>query len=465
MGVVSQPTSASECEAVLARQREHFWSGRTRSLPARQEALGRLRAGIRAREEAILAALSADLGKSPEEAYATEIAFLYQELRFAERHLRKWVRSQRVRRDLLQFPGRGRIHREPFGCCLLLGPWNYPFQLLLAPLVGALAGGNTAILKPSEVAPASEAVLAELIADSFEEGQVAVVRGGVDTSEALLALPFDKIFFTGSTRVGHLVAATAAQRLIPCTLELGGKSPTIVGKSADVSLAARRIVWGKFLNAGQTCVAPDFVLVHHNHYDALLRKLDLEIRARFGEDPRLHPQYGRIIHRGHHDRLTALLQGESPLRGGEADAEDLYLAPTVIAEPTPDSPLLEEEIFGPILPVLPFESTEEVISRLRDQPAPLALYLFSRDAQELSLLRKSLPSGGICVNGTLLHLLSPRLPFGGVGSSGMGNYHGKASFEAFTRPRSELQMPARWPWHLTDRRRPLPLAFLRRWLR
>jgi aldehyde dehydrogenase (NAD+) len=455
----------SENATLLTRQREYFRGGGTRSLSSRHEALDRLREGIRAREDAILAALAADLGKSPEEAYATEVAFLYQEIRFAKRNLRRWARPRRVGWDLFQFPGRGRIHREPYGCCLLLGPWNYPLQLLLAPLVGALAGGNTAILKPSELAPASEAVLAELVADFFAQEQVAVVRGGPETSQALLQLPFDKIFFTGSTSVGRKVLAAAAAHLIPCTLELGGKSPAIVGESADLSLAARRIVWGKFLNAGQTCVAPDFALVHRRHHEAFLQKLDEEIKTRFGDDPRHHPQYGRIVHRAHYDRLVSLLKEETPARGGEREAADLYFAPTIVAETKPESPLLREEIFGPILPVLPFEESEEVIARLRDEPAPLALYLFSSDSREITLLRESLPSGGICVNGTLLQLLSPRLPFGGVGSSGMGEYHGKASFEAFTRRRSELRMPARLPWHLTDPRRPLPLAFLRRWFR
>jgi len=446
-------------------QRRHFRTGATLPAEARLGALRALRRTIAEHEDQILAALREDLGKPRAEAYTTEIAFLYSEIDHALKRLRRWMRPSLAAWDVAQFPGWGRVHREPYGVSLVVGPWNYPFQLLLAPLVGALAGGNTTILKPSEMAPATEALSAKVIAQAFDPSHVAVVRGGTEVGRALLELPVDKVFFTGSTRVGREVMAAAARHLTPVTLELGGKNPVIVDAGASLAIAARRIVWGKFLNAGQTCAAPDFVAVHRSEYPALVGALIHELRQRYGADPRSSPEYGRIIDRRNVLRLAGLLDGQRLLHGGAIDAEARYVAPTLIDAPAWDAPLMREEVFGPLLPLLPYDDLDALMERLRDLGTPLALYLFTRERRTLGRVRNGVPSGGLLVNGTVQHIVSPNLPFGGVGQSGMGDYHGRAGFEAFTRRRSELRLPAAVPATFADARRSPPLRWLRRLLR
>lgn len=451
--------------ALIERQRRHFRTGATLPVEARLSALRALRRAIVEHEDQILAALREDLGKPCAEAYTSEIAFLYLEIDHALKRLRRWMRPRLAAWDVAQFPGWGRVHREPYGVSLIVGPWNYPFQLLLAPLVGALAGGNTAILKPSEMAPATEVLSAKVIDQAFDPSHVAVVRGGAEVGRALLELPFDKVFFTGSTRVGREVMAAAARHLTPVTLELGGKNPVIVDADASLAIAARRIVWGKFLNAGQTCVAPDFVAVRRSEYPALVGALIHELRQRYGPDPRSSPKYGRILDRRNVRRLAGLLEGQRLLHGGAIDAEARYVAPTLIDAPDWDAPLMREEVFGPLLPLLPYDDLDALMERLRDLGTPLALYLFTRERRTVDRVRRGVPSGGLLVNGTVQHIVSPNLPFGGVGQSGMGDYHGRAGFEAFTRRRSELRLPAAVPATFADARRSPPLRWLRRLLR
>ncbi len=427
-----------EYQTLLARQRAFFDGGNTLGIEGRICALKKLKDGIRRQEGALTAALKADLNKSREEAYLTEIGPTLSELDFAISHLRKWAAPRRRPTPLAQFPARSMVYPAPYGCALILSPWNYPFQLAVIPLISALAAGNTAVVKPGEDAPATAAALARLLADCLPEELAAVVQGGPETSQALLTLPFQKIFFTGSPRVGKLVMAQAARQLIPVTLELGGKCPCVVDETADLPLAARRIVFGKLLNAGQTCVAPDYVLVHASQKPALLSHLKAEILRQYGARPLENQGYVRIVNRRHFDRLTALLEGESLFCGGEADPERLKLAPTVVDEPDWDSPVMAGEIFGPILPVLSYEEDDAIFAALARHPDPLALYLFSRRKPWREEMLRRLSFGGACVNDTVVHLSSPYLPFGGVGTSGMGACHGKAGFDAFTHEKSVL---------------------------
>ena len=447
---------------LLTLQRGFFESGATRPLAARLAALKRLEESLRHHEEAILEALERDLGKPPSEAYSSEIGVLYLELRYARRRLARWLRPKRASWDLLHFPGRAEVRREPFGVALIIGPWNYPVQLLLAPLIGALAAGNVVVLKPSEISSHSEALVRRIVEHAFAPEWVSVVEGDAATTRALLQQRFDKIFFTGSTRVGRKVMLAAAQHLTPVTLELGGKCPAVVANDANIALAARRIVWGKFLNAGQTCVAPDFVVVPKARQSDMLHALRSEVRRRFGDDPSQSPHYGRLVSRDHGARLVELLQGANIAHGGRFDLDQRYLEPTLLDAPDWDAQVMREEIFGPILPVVPFDDEGELLERLAQRPKPLALYLFTRDRARIERVRTALQVGGMVVNGTLQHIVSPRLPFGGVGESGLGSYRGAASFEAFSRPRSELHLPASWPWSMGDVRQPPPLSWMRR---
>lgn len=425
--------------ASVERQRAFFQSGATRSLEFRRAQLLRLRAAILAGEQPILDALNADLRKSAYEAYATEVGLVLGEIRHALRHVASWMKPRRRWTAPLSWPSRGFIRPEPYGVALIVGPWNYPFQLLLAPWIGALAAGNCAVLKPSEFAPATAAVVAQLIGSTFPELLVQVVQGDRETGEALLRVKFDTIFFTGSTAVGRAVMTAAARHLTPVTLELGGKSPCLVCADARLDVAARRIVWGKFMNAGQTCVAPDFVLADRAIRPRLVAALQQALRAFYGESPRRSPDYSRIVNRRHLDRLIGYLGAGRVVQGGEHDADDLYLAPTILTDVAWDAGVMQEEIFGPILPVLDFDRIEDALARLRDRPTPLALYLFTRDSKTQSYVLANTRSGGVALNDTVTHMVGPNLPFGGLGESGMGAYHGRASFDCFTHSRSVLR--------------------------
>ncbi len=423
---------------LISRQRAFFQTGATRSLDFRLAQLQKLADAIAASEAELFGALQRDLGKSAQAAYATELGPVLCEITHARRNLRSWARPQRRRSPLLNWPARAYIQPEPYGVVLIIGPWNYPFQLLLSPLIGAMAAGCCAVLKPSELAPHTASAVARLVADSFSSEYIAVVPGERSVGEALLDQKFDKIFFTGSTRVGRAVLAAAARHLTPVTLELGGKCPCIVCSDAPIETTARRIVWGKFMNAGQTCVAPDYVLADRAISAALVEALCRAIRAFYGECPRNSPDYGRIVNRSHFDRLVGLLGSGRVACGADHDADDLYLAPTVLDRVALDDAVMGEEIFGPILPVLEFASLDEALGLVRERPTPLALYLFTRDRRTQERVLAGARSGGVCLNDTVVHAINLDLPFGGLGESGMGAYHGRSSFDCFTHYRSVL---------------------------
>ena len=447
------------------RQRGYFRTGASQEITFRRQQLLALRDAVVSCESSILQALKEDLGRPPAETYTSEIGVVLHEIDFALRHLRSWSRPRRVRTPLILFPGSSWVYPEPYGSVLIIAPWNYPFQLAISPLVGALAAGNCAVVKPSEQAPQTSRVIAEMIAGAFDPGYLTVVQGGAEETQALLAQRFDYILFTGGAKVGKIVMAAAARHLTPVTLELGGKNPCLVDADADLDKAARRITWGKFFNAGQTCIAPDFVLAHASIKADLLTRLTATIQTFYGEDPKLSTDYGRIVNDRQFERLAALLDGGTIVTGGETDPAERYIAPTVVDGITWDHPLMQEEIFGPILPVLTFEDLDAAIEVLQARPKPLALYVFCEDQSRQDRVLRRLPSGGSCVNDTFAQILNLRLPFGGVGESGMGAYHGKAGFDTFTHDRGVVKRGTwadpgfKYPPHRT------PLAMLRRVMR
>lgn len=426
----------------MDRQRQFFRSGVTLNISRRKEMLRALLREMERREEDLLAALHADLGKAPFEGYMTELGMVREEIRFHLKHLDHWARDKRVPTPLSQFPARSIRHPEPYGVVLIMAPWNYPIQLSLEPLIGAISAGNCAVLKPSAYAPACSHALKELISACLPDNWVTVVEGGRAENQALLEQPFDYIFFTGSVAVGRHVMEMAARNLTPVTLELGGKSPVIVTADADLPLAARRIIFGKLLNAGQTCVAPDYLLVERSVQEKLTELLQQEIIHFLGQTPLEHPDYPRIVNEKHLHRLEGLLTGGRVVCGGTV--KDGRIAPTLMDQLEPDAPVMQEEIFGPILPILPFDTLEEAMDFVAKRPKPLALYLFSRDKGVQKKVLTRLSFGGGCLNDTIVHLTSPHLPFGGVGASGMGSYHGKASFATFTHVKSIL-IRGSWP--------------------
>ena len=409
-----------------------------RSLSSRKDRLKRLKGVVSSREGEILDALQKDLGKSPTEGYLTEISVLYQEIDLFLSRLDGWSRPRRVSTPLTLWPAKSRIVPEPYGRVLIIAPWNYPFQLLFSPLVGALGAGNTAVLKPSESAPATAELAASLVREAFPEGEVVLFNGDATITETLLEEPWNYIFFTGSPRVGRLVMSAAAKHLTPLTLELGGKSPAVVDRDADLETAAKRIAWGKFLNAGQTCVAPDYLYVHEEVAINLVKRIESWLLRFYGKNPAESPDYGRIVNLYHFKRLTNLLEGTVPVLGGAPLEERLYIPPTVITGIGWEHPLMEEEIFGPILPVLTFSELDSALEEIKRRPPPLAFYLFTRDRRKAEKALERLPFGGGCFNDTILHLANSNMPFGGVGSSGLGSYHGESSFRTFSHYKSIL---------------------------
>lgn len=427
----------------LTRLRQGFLQGTTLGVPWRRRQLDGIRAFLRENRAEILAALAMDLGKPGFEAHLTELAFVETEIAVARRNLRRWSRPRRVGLPWIVRPGRGEIQPTPLGIALILSPWNYPLQLALVPLVSALAAGNGAVLKPSELAPACSHLLAARLPSYLDGSVTAVVSGDAACAAALTALPFDKLFFTGSPSVGRRVMAAAAAHLTPLTLELGGKSPCIVDATADVAVTARRIVWGKFLNAGQTCVAPDYVLVERSREPALIAACVAAVRDFWGSNPQASRDYGRIVNPAHVDRLVALLDGATILVGGGHDRTARYLAPTIVTGIEGSHPLMREEIFGPILPILAVDSLAAAVAFVNARPSPLALYLFSRCRAAQARVVRQTRSGGVCINDVIMQLVPPKLPFGGVGASGMGACHGRAGFDAFTHFRSVLNRGTR----------------------
>ena len=440
-----RPGPDLDAAELVRRLRSTFDSGLTRPEAWRRSQLAQLRRLLVESEEELLAALRADLGKSATEAYTTEIGFVLGEITHVEKHLSSWMGPSRVRLPLKLRPGRASIVSEPLGVALVIAPWNYPVHLLLAPMVAALAAGNCVVGKPSEVTPNVSAALARLVPRYLDARAVAIVEGGVDETTALLGERWDHVFYTGNGRVGRVVMSAAARHLTPVTLELGGKSPAIVDRTADIRVAARRIAWGKFVNAGQTCVAPDHVLVHRDVESRLVDELVKAVRDFYGDDPSTSADYGRVVDDRHWRRLRGLLDAggyASVACGGGGDEATRYLAPTILAGVERDAAVMGEEIFGPILPVLAVDDTEDAIEFVRSGDKPLALYVFGDEAVAERVL-ESTSSGGACVNATLLHLAVPELPFGGVGESGSGAYHGRTGFDTFSHRKSVLQRPTR----------------------
>lgn len=430
--------------ALVEEQRQLFESGATRPLNFRVDSLRRLQAAMTAQEPELLEALQADLGKHPVESYTTEIGGVRGEIRHTLAHLRGWTKTRRVRGSLAAPGARCYRQPEPLGVALISSPWNYPLYLALMPLVGAVAAGNCAIVKPSHFAPHSSRALARLTAAAFDPAHVHVAEGDTATSTALLEQRFDCIFFTGSPAVGRVVMVAAARHLTPVTLELGGKSPCIVDATADLDLAARRIAWGKYLNAGQTCIAPDYLLVQRPVKAALLEKLGAAITAFYGAEPRNSSDYGRIISPRHFLRLQGLLGDGQTATGGESDPESLYIAPTILNGIKWEDAVMQEEIFGPILPVIDYDDLEQALAWINQRPKPLSLYLFSGDRHVQERVLRETSSGGVSINDTLSHILPHSLPFGGVQESGMGAYHGHSTFTTFSHLKSVLKA-RKWP--------------------
>ena len=434
--------TATPIKEIIDRQRQFFATGKTKEVDFRRQQLEKLKTAIKENTSTIIAALDADLRKPEFEGYI-ELA-VTQDIDYTLKHLKSWVKHKKVKAPLTQFPAAARIYPEPLGVVLIIGPWNYPFSLMISPLIGAIAAGNCAILKPSEIAPHTSKVLANIIESTFESEYIAVFEGGVETSQQLLAEKFDHIFFTGGTRVGKIIMEAAAKHLTPVTLELGGKSPCIVDRNIDLTEAAKRITWGKFLNAGQTCIAPDYLLVDAAVKPDLLREMKQCIQDYYGDEPASSPDFARIINQAQFDRLSGLLSDGNILIGGQTRKSDRYIAPTIIDNLTLDAPIMQEEIFGPILPVIEYEQLDEALEIINTRSKPLALYIFSRNKDFQNQILDRTSSGGVCINDTIMQVGVNELPFGGVGDSGIGSYHGVTSFDTFSHHKSVLKKSFRF---------------------
>lgn len=425
------------------RQRLFYVEHITRELPYRLTALDRLREGIKDHEQELTDALHSDLGKSAFESYATEIGILLNEISYMQNNLRQWSADRRVSTPITLFGSRSSIHYEPRGVVLIIAPWNYPLQLALSPLIGAIAAGNCAVVKPSADAPHTATVIKKIIDECYEDEYIAATLPDNSITEELLKLQWDYIFYTGGEEYGKHVMEAAARHLTPVTLELGGKTPCIVDKDADLRTAARRIIWGKLVNCGQTCVAPDYLMLHTSVKERLIELLQQEIRNQYGENPIESPDYPRIVNLRHFDRLSAMLCDGTIISGGATNREQRYIAPTLITDVAETSPLLTTEIFGPILPIIPFDDIDDCVEYINTRPTPLALYYFTQSKKQARYIINHTESGGICINDTVVHVANNRLPFGGVGASGIGCYHGKHSFETFSHAKSVVKTTTR----------------------
>lgn len=443
----------SDIKETVRNQRAYYDTGATKDLSFRLRQLGLLKRAIQVHEQEIIDALRKDLNRDPFDAYAAEIGIVLEEVNHLIRHLPKWGAKKRVRTSLANFLASSYIYPEPYGIALIFSPWNYPFQLAVSPLAGAIAAGNCAVVKPSAYSFHTSKVIEKVIKDCFEEEYIAVVLGGREANQSLLDEKFDYIFFTGSVAVGKTVMEAASRHLTPVTLELGGKSPCIVDETANLKLAAKRIVWGKFINAGQTCVAPDYLMVHHSVKRKLIDEIKSVIKSFYGPEAGGMYSFPRIINEKHFNRLVRLMENEDILLGGNADPSALKIEPTLADHVNWDSPLMQGEIFGPILPIMEFDDLAEVILEVNQHPKPLALYYFTGRKDREEKVLGGISFGGGCINDTVMHLASIYLPFGGVGESGMGQYHGKSSFDTFTHYKSILNksnlidVPLRYPGH------------------
>lgn len=427
----------SKVSELVKKQRQFFQTGQTKNVEFRMEKLKSLEQAIEGNKDLIIKALKADLNKPGFEAYF-EIMGVLSQIKYAVKNIKNWTKAQKVDTPFHQFLSSAKVYTEPLGVVLIIGPWNYPIQLMLTPLVGAIAAGNCSILKPSEIAAHTSSVLAKIIQKTFDSSFITVIEGGVETSKELLSESFDHIFFTGGTEIGKIVMSAAAQHLTPVTLELGGKSPCIVDDSVHIEYTAKRIVWGKFSNAGQTCTAPDYLLVNRKIKKDLLNSIQKHLREFYGDEPSKSNSYSRIINLRHFYRLSELLKDGEIVVGGDTNLEEFYIAPTVIDQVSWKDKVMQEEIFGPILPVLEYTHLSEAIDLVNKQPKPLALYFFSSNKKNQELVLQSTASGGACINDTVMHLTVPALPFGGVGASGFGRYYGKAGFDNFSYQRGVL---------------------------
>ena len=436
---------------ILQQQHDFFQTQQTKDVTFRKKTLKRLQDEIVRREDAICDALYADFKKPKFETLAAETQFVLAEIKHVLKKIDQWASPKRVSASWMNWPSSDYIYKEPYGAVLIIAPWNYPFQLAIAPLIGAIAAGNTAVVKPSEVTPHTATVISDIIKAVFDPAHVAVVEGGVEVSQELLAEKWDYIFFTGSTHVGKIVYESAAKHLTPVTLELGGKNPCIVDQTANIALAAKRIVWGKFLNAGQTCIASDYILVHDNVKAALIEALKQNITKCYGENVEASPDFSRTVSQKHYDGLKEMLQGEDILFGGHSNDEDYYLSPTLVNDPKLCSQLMSGEIFGPILPIISYNTEEDIHKYIMNYGKPLATYVFSTDKKFQQKIINTYSFGGGAINDTVIQITNKRLPFGGVGQSGIGAYHGKISFDIFSHHKAIIkkanwfEAPVRYP--------------------
>ena len=436
---------------IIQSQHNFFYTGQTKDLDFRMSQLKALYHTIKSHEEEIIEALYKDFKKPPMESFSTEIFTVLGEIKYFIKHLPKLSKSKQVPTSIINFPSKSFVTPEPYGVCLIISPWNYPLQLALSPLIGAIAAGNCAIIKPSEYSPHTSKLLKEMLKQIYPDYYVSVIEGDQAVAQKLLNQPLDYIFFTGGTEVGKKIMLKAAENLIPVTLELGGKSPVIVDADANIEVAARRIAWGKFINCGQTCIAPDYVLVHEDVKDHLLHHLRKNIIRFYSSTPKYSPDYARIINHRHFDRLASYIQADQVFFGGQVDRDDLFISPTILHQVPLNAPVMAEEIFGPILPVVSFGHLGQAIDMVQAKPKPLALYYFGQNKKRAAYVETSLSFGGGCINDTIMHVASSDLPFGGVGYSGMGSYHGQASFNTFSHFKSilakspHIDVPLRYP--------------------
>ncbi len=428
--------NSAEIESLVEKQREFYNSGKTMSLTYRQNALNKLQEALIKCEDKLNAAIYQDLGKSAFESYMCEVGLTLSELSYVKRHFKRWNKNHMVPTPLAQFAAKSFTVKEPYGVVLIMSPWNYPVLLTLEPLIGAIAAGNCCILKPSAYSPATSKVMKEIIEAIFPSEYVAVVEGGRTENTALLDQKFDYIFFTGGVSVGKLVMEKASAHVTPVTLELGGKSPCIIDHTANIKMAAKRLVFGKYLNCGQTCVAPDYVLVEASVKEQLVEEIRKQIKKQYGEKPLENPDYGKIINEKHYHRIMKLIDSEKVIEGGYGNENKLQIAPTVMINVTSEDAVMQEEIFGPVLPIIEVTSMKEAYQFVKDRPEPLALYIFTSSKRVEEKFLKTVKFGGGCVNDTIIHLATSAMGFGGVGNSGMGSYHGKKSFETFSHEKS-----------------------------
>ena len=436
-----QNTPVGEIKNIVAAQRVYFATNETLEYKFRKEQLKKLQAALKKWEKPLCDALWSDLHKSAEEAILTELSIVAGEVKNHTKHLRSWMRSHSACTPLKMMPSRSRVVSEPLGTALIISPWNYPVQLLLNPLVGAISAGCTAILKPSPYVPKVSRVIEEMITETFDKHYVAVVQGNRDVNTALLDERFDIIFFTGSPALGKKVMAAAAKNLTPVVLELGGKSPCIVDADADIKIAARRIAWGKTLNAGQTCIAPDYLLIHSGRCEEFIKEFGNALERLHGKDIRASRHFVRLVNDNAFNRVSGYLKDGKVVFGGTTNAAERYIEPTLLTDVKPTSPVMQEEIFGPILPMMPFESLDEAITFINEREKPLALYYFGKESTGKKVIKRT-SAGGSCINDTIMHIANEKIPFGGVGNSGMGHYHGRLSFDAFSHKRSVVTTPA-----------------------